>query len=384
MCSLKQSNCFLSLFCCLCLLSFASCSEKGDTGTDEEGTDTELAFDQGAMLTHIGEKVIFPHYADFKNKATNLHNAVKLFTESPTEEALENARETLKETYLAWQRVNLYEFGPAEDLALRQNMNEFPTQYVTIENNIASGTWDLTSFRNIDQKGLPALDYLLFREGSSSAMLPDFTTAENAAKRRQYLQEVADEVHELATEVYNGWDPQQGNYLGTFNTTLGNSANSSLSLLVNNVNIGYEIIKNKKLNIPLGNRTIDGQPIPRAVEAYYSGISLELMKANLQSVEDTFRGVANGTDGPGLDDYLDAHYKAGNIQNDLTDQILMQLAKAQQAVNALPEPLSEAVTMANEAGNKAYTELQSLVVYLKNDMPQALSVLISYVDNDGD
>lgn len=382
--SLKQSHCFSYLFCCLCMLSFSSCTEKGGTGTDEEGTDTELVFDQGAMLTHIGQKIIFPHYADFKNKANNLHNAVSLFTESPTEEALGNAREVLKETYLAWQKVNLYEFGPAEELALRQNMNEFPTQYATIENNIASGTWDLASFRNIDQKGLPALDYLLFREGSPSATLPDFTTAENADNRRQYLQEVADEVNELATEVYNGWDPQQSNYLGTFNTTLGNSANSSLSLLVNNLNIGYEIIKNKKLNIPLGNRTIDGQPIPRAVEAYYSGISLELMKANLESVEHTFRGVANGIDGPGLDDYIDAHYKAGNIQNDLTDQILTQLAKAKHAVNALPEPLSEAVTMANEAGNKAYAELQSLVVYLKNDMPQALSVLISYVDNDGD
>lgn len=377
---MQNSNISLSfyfLLCSICLLSFTSCNEEGET-------ESELNFDQEEMLTNIGQKVIFPNYAAFNAKATSLQTAVQNFTNTPTEENLLAAQNALKETYRAWQHVYLYEFGPAADLALRQNINEFPTQYTTIEDKIASGSWDLSSFTSVQQKGLPALDYLLFSDDSPSAVLAKFTTAENAESRRNYLKDLAKDVNRLAGEVYTAWEPKEGNYLGTFNTTTGNSANSSLSLLVNNLNSGYEIIKNKKLNIPLGNRSIDEKPIPRAVEAYYSGISLELMKASLQSVENTFKGFANGTDGPGLDDYIDAHYQAGNIQNDLTDQILSQLGKAKEAVNALPEPLSEAVVSANEAGDNAYNELQNLVVYLKNDLPQALSVLISYVDNDGD
>lgn len=373
----KNFNRFLLSLATLLLFFLAACDEEGSTTS-------ELNFDQGAMLTNIGQKVIFPNYATFNSKAANLQSAVADFTNAPTEEALQNAQEALKEAYLAWQRVNIYNFGPAEEVALRQNVNEFPTQTTKIENTIASGSWDLTSFTSVSQKGLPALDYLLFAGNSPAEILAQYTTAEYAENRRQYLQEVANDLSGLASEVYKGWDPNQGNYLGEFNTTLGNSAGSSLSLLVNNLNEGYEMIKNKKLNIPLGNRSIDGEPIPKAVEAYYSGISLDLIKANLESVENTFRGRANGTEGPGLDDYLDAHYQAGNIQNDLTDQILTQFAKAKQAVDAIPDPLSEAVVSATDKGNAAYTELQNLVVYLKNDLPQALSVLISYVDNDGD
>lgn len=364
------------------LLTALACYISGCS--EENGREKEVNFDQQAMLTNIGQQIIFPNYANFRAKTNALQAAVTAFAAEPTAESLATARAAQQETYLAWQRVNLYEFGPAESLALRDNVNSFPTRHTSIENKIASGSWNLESFTSVDQKGLPALDYLLFAGADVNETLAAYTAAEHADKRMRYLQDVTNDLQQLATEVYNGWAPEGGNYLGTFSTTTGNSAGSPLSLFVNQLNEGYEMIKNKKLGLPLGIRSIQNEPIPRAVEAYYSGISLNLMQANLRSVEASFKGQANGNDGPGLDDYLDAIYQAGNIQDDLSSEILHQLNTAQQALARINDPLSEAVVNDTQTARKAYDELQNLVVLLKTDMPSALGVLISYIDNDGD
>lgn len=365
------------LFVLLAGLGLLSCTEEG-------GKETEVKFDRQAMLTNIGQNIIFPAYANFSQKATALEEAVHDFTEAPDVASLTTAQEALKGAYMAWQKVSLYEFGPAEAVALRMSVNTFPTDFPAIESNITSGSWNLNFYSSLSKKGLPALDYLLYAGESQEEIVAGFSTAEHAANRRQYLHDVADQLARLATEVYNGWAPEGGNYLGTFSTTTDNSAGSPLSLFVNQFNEGYEVIKNKKLGLPLGIRSIQNEPIPGAVEAYYSGISLELMEANLRSVEASFKGEANGTNGPGLDDYLTAIYLAGSIQDDLSSDILHQLNKAQQAVASINGPLSEAVVSDAQTARMAYDELQDLVVLIKTDMPSALGVLISYIDNDGD
>ena len=374
---------FSAVFLLLGLLSLGlfSC-------TEETGKETEVNFDQQSMLTNIGQNIIFPAYANFNTKASTLEERVHDFTQSPSTATLAAAQDALKETYRAWQKVSLYEFGPAEKVALRLNVNNatvtFAPDFPGIENDIASGSWNLDFYSSLRKKGLPALDYLLFSGDSPEEILAAYTTAEHAAARKEYLHDVTDQLAGLALEVYNGWAPEGGNYLGEFTTTTGSAAGSPLSLLVNQFNEGYEISKNKRLGIPAGTKSTDGSPIPLAVEAYYSGISLELLQLNLQNVEAVFRGEANGTDGPGLDDYIDAIYEAGNIQDDLTAIILDQFQKIHQAVNALPAPLSAAVVNAPDKTATAYDEMVQLVQYTKTDMPQALGVNISYYDNDGD
>ncbi len=358
-------------------LAFLSCTEEGEK-------EKEVSFDQRSMLTNIGQNIIFPAYANFNAKATALEERVHDFTHTPTTATLAATQDALKEAYLAWQKVSMYEFGPAEKVALRMSVNSFPSDYPAIEESIAAGSWNLDFFSSLNKKGLPALDYLLFSGESQEEILTAYTTAQNAAARRQYLHDVTDQLSSLALEVYNGWAPEGGNYLGEFNTTTGSEAGSPLSLLINNLNQDYEVSKNKRLGIPSGTSSEDGSPIPLAVEAYYSGISKELLQANLQTVEAVFKGVANGTDGPGLDDYIDAIYEAGNIQDDLTSIILAQFQKIHEAVNALPAPLSGAVVNAPDKVEVAYSEVANLVQYIKTDLPQALGVNISYYDNDGD
>lgn len=357
----------------LLLIGFSACNE-------ESGVNSTLNFDQQAMLTNIGQNIIFPAYNLYKEKTSALREAVNTFSNEPNEANLTSAQEALKEAYIAWQGVTFYEFGPAEDEAFRMKNNAFPTDTTKIKNSISTNSWDLTSFTSVDQKGLPALDYLLFKENA----LADFTTAENAATRLQYLKAVTNTLHALALHVYNQWNPQEVNYLETFTSNTGNSATSSLSLLVNQLNQGFEITKNQRLNIPRGGRSVNGDPFPKKVEAYYSGISLDLIEANINALESLYKGQANGTDGLGLDDNIKAHYEAGNIENDLNATILGLIASLRTQINEIPGPLSQAVVNDNAKVSAAYNEAQELVGYLKTEMPQTLSVVISYIDNDGD
>lgn len=363
----------------LALLLLAAACNK------DEGSNTGVDFNEREMLENYGQNVIYPAYAAFEQKTGELQNSIDAFAASPTEATLTVAQNALKEAWLSWQGVQMFEFGPAQELALRMSINNFPTQYPKIDNAIQSGTWDVNSLYGGDMRGMPALDYLLFSEtGDNSLVLNRYTSSEKAANWKRYAKDVAGHLNTQATAVRTAWAPEGGNYLGTFITNTGNSATSALSLLVNNFVRGFEVTKNQRVRDPLGEQSVNGQPIPRAVEAYYSGYSLPLIQANLEATQRIFNGSYASGDGPGLADFLAAHRAAGNTEVNLANTINEQFESIKTAVNAIPGPLREAVVQSPAVVKSAYTEMTEIMPLIKGDMTSALSVTITYQDTDGD
>lgn len=362
------------------LLLFSSCSE-------DDNTAGKVDFDQRAMLENYGKNLIFPAYADFNTKITALNAAVAAFVASPDEPKLAAARQALHTARLSWQQVSPFEFGPAAlpEVLLKQSINTFPASRSEVDANIAAGSWDFNKMFSEDEKGFPALDYLLWgTTAQANDVIAAFTTDAQAANRKAYAAAVAQDIKNRANAVYTGWSPDGGNYLGTFISSTGNDANSSLSLLVNNMVKDFEIIKNLKLRKPLGLLSVDEQPAPLYVEAYYSGQSLELLKANIVGFERVFRGSYASGDGLGLEEYLKAHYQAGNTEEDFAATINSLLAEANVAVAAIPAPLRDAVINHKAVTTEAYNKLQAVVPTLKVNLPNTLSVSITYSDTDGD
>ncbi|MDQ3534753.1 MAG: peptidase M75, Imelysin, partial [Bacteroidota bacterium] len=158
---------------------------------------------------------------------------------------------------------------------------------------------------------------------------------------------------------------------------------SSFGELVNELNFDYEVIKNPKVGIPLGKKSL-GQKLPESVEAYYSGISKDLALLNVKAIEDIYSGRSKaGTEGKGLDDYLNqlnAQYNGGFLSAAINSQFDIVKSKIQ----VIPDPLSDAIINHQNIVEEAYSEIQKMVVLLKTDMPSAMGVLITYQDNDGD
>ncbi|EMR04183.1 imelysin family protein [Cesiribacter andamanensis] len=372
-------NKLLPLPLLLLLLLAVAC--KDDTGETQR-----VDFDEAAMLDNYGSNILLPGYAFLQQKTQDLQSRVADFTAAPTEASLLAVQQAHQQAWLAWQGINLYEFGPAEQLNLRRNISTFPTQYPKIINAVQSGSWDVNGLYANDIRGFAALDFLLYSEnGDGGAILERFTTSTHAANWKAFLTDVSQHLHAQTSELYQQWSPTGGNYLGTFITNTGNSASSSLSLLVNQLVQGFEQIKNKKIREPLGLMAIDGQPVPRAVEAYYSSYSLPLILANLQAVENMVEGTYASGEGLGLADYLEAHHAAGNTQTNLAEEIRAQLQLINAKVAAIPAPLHQAVLNQPQLVNEAYTEMVNLMPLIKADLPSALSVRIEdYGDTDGD
>lgn len=355
--------------------TFGSCVAPG---TDRCAT----SYDQLAMLNNYGNNIILPAYATFAAEATTLQQSTTTFSTTPNLTNLQQLRDQFQTTWLQWQRVAHFEFGPAAGIGLRQQLNNYPVFVSRLEDAITKNNYDLKTGAYAYTRGFPAIDYLLYGIGTDdNAILTKYTTDSQAAARLTYLQEVTDLIQQAANLVYDQWKPTGANYLNTFTTTAGVANGSPVNNLINGINQSYEFLKNDKIGTPVGAKTgyITNQ---NNVEAFYSRQSLALILAALESSKNLFEGGS----GQGLDDYL-AATGAKRGGDDLHTIISNQYQKTIDLFEATrPDSWYNTVVNNTTASQAAYAAAQNQVVYLKTDMPSALCASIVYVDNvdDGD
>lgn len=343
-------------------------------GCDKDGGENKVNFDRTAMLQGMAENHIVPAYRSLNSAVNDLKNSFTEFETNLDQQSLTDLKADFLVVYRYWQACAMFEFGPAMDVALRSNLNTFPTDTTGIKNNITSGTYNLNTAANIDAKGLPAIDYLLFASDDASTL-----TAFQDQNSMDYLGALITDITTKVTQVHNTWN---NDYTSTFVAADGVDVGSSLSEVLNQMNYQLELIKNAKIGIPLGKRSLD-QALPDKVEAYYSGISSELAALNLDAIQRLYKGEMPNGNYNSFHAYLqaiDAQYNGGS----LASAIESQLSITATAIDGLPATLSDAVVNNTTPINAAYVEVQKTVVLLKSDMPSALGVLITYQDNDGD
>lgn len=359
------------------VFSFTSCKKD----KNEENIVPEDSFDKRGMLSNIGENIIIPAYTALKTSLDSLQYYNNQFVSNPTLTTLAALQLKFQNAYSAYQWCTAFEFGPAEDQIIRANFNTFPCDTVQINNNITLGVYDLSSASNIDAKGFPALEFLLYGNSqNNNSIVLRYSTSTNA---KNYLKTLVDELKYKTDAINTGWASNAGNYITTFKNNTGSDVGGSIGMLVNQLNYDFELLKNSKIGIPLGKKTL-GTPLSDKVEAFYSGKSLALVIEQINSIENIYLGRnALNIDGLGLDDYL-VHVNAQHSTGALNDVIKNKFISAKVKLAAIPGTLSQAVVNNPTIVNAAYAELQALVVLLKVDVPSALGVLITYQDNDGD
>lgn len=362
---------YSGLFCLAFLLLF--CKKKKDDPKEEP----EDPFDKQGMLVNYADNVILPNYTDFKKSLDSLIASYNDFVNTESLADFQNAKQWLLETNLKYQRIDLFEFGPAENVVVRMNLNVFPTDSVQIKSNISSGTYDLESIANLDAKGFPALDYLFYgNNATEQAMHQLFVGNTN---RKQYVVNVLSNMHSKITSVITQW----GSYKNTFINSLGTDVGSSIGFMVNQINFELDYLKNEKIGIPLGKKTL-GVPVPDKCEAYYSSKSVEYAYETLLMIENAYLGRSqSGVNGKGFDDYV-LHLNLQHNGGSLHTAIENQFAIAKTKLAAIPNPLSTQVVSNASQVDAAYIELVKLLVLLKTDMPSGLGVIITYQDGDGD
>ena len=360
----------LYIFILLAIISFGSCSP--DPVQEVEFSD---------FFQNVADNIILPRYSNFDNALSDLNLELNNFNNSELS-SLETLQQKFIDTYLSWQTVSAFEFGPAGEISvlLRSNINNFPTDASRIEFNIENKDYNLDAASNYSAKGLPALDYILFH-ASQDELISELSDE----SRVNYMKDCVSNMKSRVDYVVNGWDT----YRNTFVESEGNDQNSSLSLLFNYFLYDYEQIKRNKFALPAGFATEYGIPISMdtsKVEALYSASSLELISANLRALEDLYLGVGvNGVDGIGIYEMLKEYNAISTVvEGDLSEAISNQFVICKDLVNQfsndLPYEIVNNISQVEETSN----ELQKMVPMIKNDMRSYFSVTVTLGDSDGD
>ncbi len=362
-------------------LVIVQCKKKAD----DEDLNPDDSFDKAAMLANYADNIIVPGYTNFKTATDSLDFATDIFVKNPTISNLKTLQSIFLNAYVRYQAISTFELGPAEAELLRASVNIFPCDTNKINSKIAAGNFDLSAILDIDVKGFPAMDFLLFNSQQNAAIiLSRFTTSTNAANAKQYLVAIVTEIKRKSDAIYNGWSTTGGNYANTFKNNLGSSVGSSLASLVNQFNFNYENLKNARVGIPLGKKSL-GVLYPNKVEAFYNAQSITMAIEQLKAIENVYLGKdEKGNDGLGLDDYLIA-LKTEHPSGMLSDVIKTKINLIKQELLKFKGGnFSEMITANPAQFETLYQHIFQLTVLIKVDMPSAYGVMITYEDNDGD
>ncbi|HEY4148977.1 MAG TPA: imelysin family protein [Chitinophagaceae bacterium] len=353
-----------------------SCS-KSNSG----GGDTPKATGPDSTLINLGTNIIIPSYQKLASSASALDAAVIAFNALPSSTSLASVQAAFKDAYKSWEACSGFEFGPASDLSLTTHFtNSFPTDTTIIKANIAGTPYVIDALANYPAQGFPAMDFLLFANGND-ASLARFNTDANAVGAHLYLAALSASLKTKTAAVSAAWAVSGGNYYTKFINATGVDAGSSLSQLVNSYVLDFDVnLQNYKIGIPIGLYGPSVLPkAPTKVEGYYSGLSVQLLLAQVQSMQNIYLGGS----GPGIDDKVAATkalYNGGSLDLAIQNEMTTLLAKIQ----ALPDPLSTGIQNNSTAITDCYTEVRKLTVLLKADMTSALGIKISFADDDGD
>ncbi|WP_420316941.1 imelysin family protein [Ekhidna sp.] len=351
----------------LTLVSVTSC------GDDEPIED--VSFDRGAMLTSLADGLIIPNFEQLQASVDDLSIAVSNFNETTTQENLITLRASWVEAVTNYQHCSAFGFGPGS-LPLgpfATVLGVFPVDETQVESNIEDPNFNLAASFDRDVRGFFAVEYLIYGDGvSDEEIISGFDS-----NRKAYLKLIVDELQSTFVIITSEW---KSTYREEFISSEGTSAGSSISLLYNDFVKDYENLKNFKVELPAGLTAGQSSADPTLVEAYYSGISTDLIEAHFESSKNIWFGLSrDNEDLIGFEEYLNE--VVGGPE--LTSQTKTAITAIEEAIENLPEGELSANVEAQEVLTLRDL-LQVNTPNFKSSMSSLLGISITFNSGDGD
>ncbi len=376
----------------------SSCSDD-ITGSDGSGGTTDDGFNRKEMLTNWVNNIIIPSYEAFDLSLNKLKNDVEAFTSSPNTSSLNAVRLSWLDAYKAWQYVEMYNIGKAEEIYYSSYMNIYPLSLEKFKKdingnitneliggiiyNLQNGNYNLDSNNTKDEQGFPALDYMLYGIASDDVLiLEKYTTDPKASNHKQYLNDLINQMISKTDLIIADWNSNKDAVIAKD----GNTKTSSTNKLTNDfVDYFEREFRANKIGIPAG--IYSASTLPQDVEGYYGGVSRELHLASYNAVYNFFNGIGfnSNTSGESFKTYLEyLGTKKKMTENLLTDVINDQFAEINSGINSLLPNYADQVNTDNNKMTSTFQKIQLNVVNFKVEMMQAFKVSIDYTDSDGD
>lgn len=357
-----------------------SCSEDNSTPASSDN------YDRKELLSNLVNNIIIPAHQNFNNELQLFESTVNSFDDDRSISNLEMIQDQFIVAYRAWQYIEMFNIGYAEEIYYASKMNIYPANTTRILENIYSDNVDLDGNSNqFSAQGFPAIDYLLFGVAENNIQILDIYLIDNNSTFT-YLNLLVSKMIDNTDAVIDYWETNRQDFI---NST-GNTSSSSLNMLANDFVYYYEKgLRANKIGIPAG---VWSGEIPQNVEAYYkSDISKILAIEGLQASTNFFKGIHFGesqTNGEGLYDYLayldDTNYSDSSMFIGLQDDILDSFDNSMIKLEQLNNNFALQIETDNIKMLEAYDAIQQGVVRLKTNMLSILGISVDYYDADGD
>lgn len=279
-------------------------------------------FDLAGMLVDIADKVMIPNYTTLSTATLALSASTGIDTYCSSigtsgEAAAQSAVKIVwQDAVNAMQKTESHAVGPIanNDDTLRNRIHSYANVNLgacSIDRAVVAHTdadFDL-SVRSSNQRGLGAIEYLLFNTTLTTSCAPQITetsswdaltTTDQKSQRCTYASKVATDVAAAASSVLTSWQASGNDYRATF-VSEGN-AGASLQALTDVIIVHMDKeAKDRKVGIPTGvKEECSSFSCASLVEFPYTETSSSAIKNNLQG----FRSLFTAGDGKGLDDLI--------------------------------------------------------------------------------
>jgi len=358
-------------------------STKPSTPTPTPTTPSTSTIDDefALWLTDVSNHVIIPSYLAMQTQATQLVSASNDFCAlaAPSQSDLMVLQQSWAEFNESWQYAQWIKVGPIVEESRLFRIQLWPDSNDAVLRNVGNIllepnnlTAEFIATQPVGAQGIPALEMLLFLSGEQSILV-----ASDKEKRCQAVKAISENLLNISTELYQGWNESQGNYIAQVVSGSGDftSKKDAVEELVTNWLEQIEKVKDEKILKPVGG---SAPGIPSIIEFTKSDQSLISIKANLRSFKDLF----TAKNGYGFDDVL-ATFLDQKIIADL------MLEKLDAAITTADTLEGNYVDLLNKESAR-----QTLIALIQNvreirdlvttEFVQATDINIGFNSNDGD
>lgn len=282
---------------------------------------------------------------------------------------LARAQQVFRDTALAWKRVGTFRDGPLQQGNALLRATRFPARPRVIEAVLAeTRSIDATRIAELGsgEKGLYAIEYLLFDSSTTSALTR--FRGPLAARTQALALGLARELGALGEQIEGALGRRGSNLIDDF----VKSPQAGLSRLVNTLIEQLELMAEGQLGV-IYHLSEANRLEPSDVEGFASRISHRLVLARLEGTDQLYRGGEHS---------LSALVRAASPNADAS--VRERLDKALAAVRAFSVPLEDVAKNDRLRLYEAYLKVKSLEAGMKVHLPSALGVTITFSSTDAD
>ena len=376
---MKKSYYLLPIFILSLLSLVVSCSSE-----ELPENDDIQEFDRGSVMENYANNIIIPRYNDFKLELDKLKTEVLEFTQNPSTETHTSLSNQWLEAYKAWQYVEMFNIGKAEEIMYSNTMNTYPVNQERTIDNIDSEKIDLSDPNDWACQGFPGLDFLI--HGVAENLENILNLYNSDTKYGDYLIVVISNMSTNTNNVVDDWSSYKSEFISSTN----NTATSAFNMLTNDFVYYFEKgLRTNKIGIPAG--VFSNNPLDTKIEAYFASknsfkdVSKELITEALEAVKLMFSGTSKtGSVGPSYKSYLDYIKNINNNGVDIGSEVMSKINTSNDRINDLDKNFIYQINNDNTKMLATFDALQKIVVNFKTDMLSLFNIAVDYQDADGD